>query len=292
MRTTMDIRTLFELFALAAVCACGAKAEEWKVPSRDGVPISVQKSGAGPSLLLVHGSGSDAGFTWYAVLPALSKQFTVYAMDRRGRAASGDSKKYSLSAEAADIAAVANRIGQPFTLVAHSYGALCALAALDQLKNVTNLILYEPPLLANAPGPEWAKTVEQMERALAGNDREQVVTLFLRDAIGVPPQAIEGIRGSPAWKKQVETAGTLPRETRAVGAYRLPAAQLARWKVPTTMLLGSQSQGYIKEATPLVCNAIPGCRIVTLENQGHLAMANAPDLFIAKVIEAVRNEAR
>jgi pimeloyl-ACP methyl ester carboxylesterase len=289
MRFNMDPGTLV---ALALACACAAQAEQWTVRSRDGVPISVQKSGSGPALLLVHGSGSDGGFTWYAVLPALSKQFTVYAMDRRGRGASGDGKNYSLAAEAADIAAVTGRIGQPITLLAHSYGALCALAALDQLKNVTNLILYEPPLLANPPGPEWANALAQMERALAANDREQVVTLFLRDAVGVPPQAIDGIRGSPAWKKQVETAATLPRETRAVSAYRLPAAQLARWKVPTTMLLGSQSQGYIKEATPLVCNAIPGCRIVTLENQGHLAMASAPDLFVAKVEEAVRKPAR
>jgi pimeloyl-ACP methyl ester carboxylesterase len=127
-----------------------------------------------------------------------------------------------------------------------------------------------------------------MERALAAGDRETVATMFLRDAVGVPPQAIEGIRGTPAWKKQVETAATLPRETRAVGAYRLPADRLRRWKVPTTMLLGSQSRGYIAEATPLVCDAIPGCRIVTLADQGHLAMANAPELFIAKIDEAVR----
>jgi pimeloyl-ACP methyl ester carboxylesterase len=289
MRLNMDTWTLL---AVALACACAAKAEDWTVRSPDGVPISVQKSGAGPALLLVHGSGSDAGFTWHAVLPALSKRFTVYAMDRRGRAASGDSKNYSLSAEAADIAAVAYRIGQPLTLVAHSYGALCALAALDKLKNVTSLILYEPPLLANPPGPEWAKAIDQMEQALAANDREQVATIFLRDAVGVPPQAIAGIRGSPAWKKQVETAATLPRETRAVGAFRLPAAQLARWKIPTTMLLGSQTQGYIKEATPLVCNAIARCRIVTLENQGHVAMANAPDLFVAKIVEAARSPAR
>jgi pimeloyl-ACP methyl ester carboxylesterase len=94
------------------------------------------------------------------------------------------------------------------------------------------------------------------------------------------------MRSSPAWKKLLETAHTLPREARAVGRYRLQTARLARWKVPTTMLLGSQTQGYLKEAAPLVCNAIPNCRLVTLENQGHMAMVTAPDLFVSKIVEA------
>ena len=273
---------------LALACGRAAMAEAWTVRAPDGVPISVQKSGAGPALLLVHGSGVDGGFAWPAVLPALNKQFTVYVMDRRGRGASGDGKAYTLAAEGADIAAVARRIGSPVIVLGHSYGALCAIAALDRLKNVTHLILYEPPLLAQAPGPEWAKAVGEMEQALAANDRERVAATFLRDAVGLPAQAIEGMRDSPPWKKQMETAATLPREARAVGAYRLPKAQLARWKVPTTMFLGSQTQGYLKDAAPLVCHAIPGCRIVTLEGQGHLAMAYAPDLFVAQIVKAAQ----
>ena len=98
------------------------------VNSGDGVPISVVKIGSGAPLVLVHGSASVA-LSWAPVLPALSRDFTVYAMDRRGRLPSGDGEKYSLQAEMDDVAAVVNSAGQPVTLVAHSYGALIAAAA-------------------------------------------------------------------------------------------------------------------------------------------------------------------
>ena len=58
------------------------------------------------------------------MLPKLAERFTVYAMDRRGRAPSGDAKEYSISNEADDIAAVVDAIGGPVVVLAHSYGAL------------------------------------------------------------------------------------------------------------------------------------------------------------------------
>lgn len=279
--------------AVAIAFAVSAAGEEtMKVRSKDGAEISVQKSGAGPALLLVHGSGVDAAFAWQAVVPALSRQFTVYTMDRRGRGSSRDGRTYSLSAEADDLAAVIKQIGQPVTVVAHSYGALCAVAAMDRMKNVASLVLYEPALLVQAPGPGWEKVLQELDSALAAQDRQKVAAVFLRDAVGVPAQVVEGMRGSPSFAKQVETSGTLPREARAVGNFRPSPTVLSRWKAPTTMLVGSQTQGFLKNASEYVCGAIPGCRLVTLENQGHMAMAMAPDLFVAKVREAAARSQR
>ena len=60
-----------------------------KVKSPDGVDIALEKSGAGAPLLLVHGTSSDRT-RWLPVMKALEARRTVYAMDRRGRGASGD----------------------------------------------------------------------------------------------------------------------------------------------------------------------------------------------------------
>jgi pimeloyl-ACP methyl ester carboxylesterase len=273
--------------AFAFLCAfCAAAQERVAARSKDGVPLSVLKTGSGPALLLVHGSAAAGSSTWQAVLPALSRRFTVYVMDRRGRGLSGDGKSYSVAAEADDIAAVAAKIGEPLTLVAHSYGALCAVAAMDRLKGVTRLILYEPPILPQAPGPEFAGVLQALDRALQNNDRDLVATIFLRDAVGVPPAALEQMRSSPGWQGTVETAPTLPREARAVGAFRMPVERMRNWKAPTTMLAGDRTGGYLEAAAPAVCGAIPGCRLVTLEGQGHVAMLTAPDLFVSKVVEA------
>ncbi len=262
-------------------------AERFAVRSSDGVEISVQKSGAGPALLLVHGALLNAAMTWFAVLPRLAEQFTVYAMDRRGRAPSGDGKEYSISLEADDIVRVVEAIGEPVIVVAHSYGALATLEALHRLKGVTRVILYEPPGLVS--GAAESAIVAKMERALEAGDREEVVTVFLRDQVGAPPEALAGFKTSPGWPVVLQISPTLPREARAVNSYRVSLDRLAAVKIPIVMLAGSETRGRMKEGVHLVCNAIPGWRLVVLEGQGHTAMMQAPDLFVEKLFEVIRN---
>ena len=76
-------------------------------------------------------------------------------MDRRGHGLSGDADRYSIAKEADDIVAVARSLGENVTIVAHSYGALCTLAALGRLENVSRVILYEPPFFPGGPPPDW-----------------------------------------------------------------------------------------------------------------------------------------
>jgi pimeloyl-ACP methyl ester carboxylesterase len=255
------------------------------VPSKDGVEISVQKAGAGPALLLVHGALLNGALTWGAVLPKLAEHFTVYAMDRRGRAPSGDAKKYSLANEAEDIGSVVGAIGAPVIVLAHSYGALAMLEALDRLTTVRHLILYEPPV---ALQPRDPSIVANMQRALDSNDREGVVTTFLRDQIGVPPDGIARMQSSPIWPIVLDISPTLPRESGQVNTYQPSRPRLANWKAPTTLLLGTETVGLLKDAAFFVQDAIPGSRLVMLEGQGHGAMLDAPDFFAGKILELTK----
>jgi pimeloyl-ACP methyl ester carboxylesterase len=255
------------------------------VQSENGVAISIQKSGSGPALLLVHGAALDSSASWSLVLPHLIQHFTVYAMDRRGRSPSGDETTHSLSAEVEDLAAVVDSIGEPLTLLGHSYGAVVALAAMGRPKSLTRLILYEPPVWESARDPQFERIVEAMERALEANDREQVVTIFLRDQVGTDPSILERLRSSPVWPKAMELAATLPRESRVVNTFRLDPDRLGKWTIPTTMLLGSESPSDVRDGTAFVCRSIPGCVTVILEGQGHSAMLSAPGFFAAKVLQ-------
>src|SRR3712207_301123 len=106
-----------------------------RVISADGTPIGYERSGEGPPLVLVHGATSDRR-RWAPILPALEKRFTVYAVDRRGRGASGDAQTYAIEREFEDIAAVVDAIGGPVDLIGHSYGALCVLEAATRSTNV------------------------------------------------------------------------------------------------------------------------------------------------------------
>jgi pimeloyl-ACP methyl ester carboxylesterase len=264
--------------------------ERFTVRSSDGVPISVQKAGSGPALLLVHGALLNGTLTWGAVLPRLAERFTVYAMDRRGRAPSGDAKEYSLDTEADDIVHVVRAIGSPLKVLGHSYGALASLAAENRFAGVERLILYEPPLRLEPLGPRGEEVVARMQAALDAGDRSLVVTIFLRDQIGVPAEQLARMEASPIWPIVLEISSTLPRESREVNAYRSWRERLAGWKTPLTMMLGTESSILLKEATTFLSQSIPGCRVMVLEGQGHGAMLEAPELFLAKVLEIVAPE--
>jgi pimeloyl-ACP methyl ester carboxylesterase len=259
--------------------------EQFTVPSKAGLLISVDKSGSGPALLLVHGSMVD-GSIWASVQPSLSRHFTIYILNRRGRRGSGDAACYFLSDEVDDLVAVIRAVGRPVTLVAHSYGAVVTLAALDQLADVSRLILYEPPVFDKPRTGDPGKIFEDLKRAIAADDREQTASIFLRDQVGAPPPVVAAFRSSPhRWAKALEVAHTLPREAHAVNNFRLPVESLARCAIPTTMLLGSASAPELREGTLWVCDAIPGCRTVVLEGQGHGAMWSAPEQFVSAVLE-------
>jgi pimeloyl-ACP methyl ester carboxylesterase len=95
------------------------------IASRDDTKIAYARSGDGPPLVLVHGTAADHS-RWTSVLAALEQRFTVYAMDRRGRGASGDSADYAIAHEFDDVAALVDSIGEPVVLLGHSYGAISA----------------------------------------------------------------------------------------------------------------------------------------------------------------------
>jgi pimeloyl-ACP methyl ester carboxylesterase len=256
--------------------------ERFTVRSSDGVGISVQKAGSGPALLLIHGALLNGTISWGAVLAKLAERFTVYAMDRRGRAPSGDAQEYSLQAEADDIVQVARAIGSPLKVLGHSYGALASMAAEELFDGVERLILYEPPLMLAPRGPEVAT---RMQAALDAGDRKQVVTIFLRDQVGATAEQVARMEASPIWPVVLEISSTLPRESREVNTPRSWQERLAKWKTPLTMFLGTESSVHLKQGTKFVSRAIPGCRVVMMEGQGHGAMLDAPDLFVAKVLE-------
>ena len=108
--------------------------------------VSYEQYGSGPPLVLVHGGFSDHKTNWEFVKPLFEKQFTVYAMARRGRGETDATEGHSLDDESMDVVALMHSIGEPLFLLGHSYGAQVALAAAATVPDrVRKLVLYEPP---------------------------------------------------------------------------------------------------------------------------------------------------
>jgi pimeloyl-ACP methyl ester carboxylesterase len=254
------------------------------VISRDGTPIAFEQAGKGSSLLLVHGTATIRA-QWASIF---EEYFTVAAMDRRGRGDSGDTADYSIEREFEDVKAVVAALDPPVFLFGHSYGGLCALGAAMQIDRLSGLILYEPLILDEGESGVSAAQLSRMEALLAEGDREGVVKYLYREIAGMSEDEVSGMAASPSWRARVDTAQTIPRETRAEDTYRLPMDRTRRMSVPVLLLVGGDSPEIFRRTAAKLERLLPDVRTVVMPGQQHIAMYTAPDLVVAAVREFQR----
>ncbi|CAN5580846.1 alpha/beta hydrolase [soil metagenome] len=258
------------------------------VISKDGTPIAYERTGSGPPLVLVH--GTTASHTrWAPILPALAAEFTVYAIDRRGRGESGDADCYAIEREFEDVAAVIDSLDEPASVLGHSYGAICALESALLADNVRKLILYEPPIGEASTVVDHDDVSTRLHALLSAGDREGVVTTFMREIVGMPDHEFKRFRASPAWPARIAAAHTLPREDLAQKQYRLDEERCRTITKPTLLLTGGDSPAFFRDAARRIDATLPDCRIVVLPGQQHIAIDTAPQLFVEEVLAFLRD---
>lgn len=250
--------------------------------SADGTGLSYRRAGAGPPLVLVHGVFDDARL-WREMSPALEECFTMFAVDRWGRASSGaQGDGYAVEREYEDIAAVVEAAadGGQVHHLGHSAGARYALhAALLVPELLSGLVLYEVPPFYVRP----KEIMERFEGLLKAGDRDGILATFYEDLAGLSPAVIDEMRGTPEWRMAAENALTFVPEARSLVGYRFDPASLAALRVPALLLLGGESPPFYREQAVMLAVALSDARIVTLAGQGHEAMLTAPELFAREV---------
>ncbi len=251
------------------------------VVSPDGTVIGYESVGAGPPLLLVHGSTGTRA-RWRPVTPELARRYTVHAMDRRGRGLStAEAEPYSLGREAEDVAAVAEAVGGDVYVVGHSYGALAVLDAAPITRAFRRIVLYEPPIPSlgldvGSPGG-WA-------RITALSDPRDILEAFYRETLQLPESAIKDLANREFPYLAGSIRHTAGRELAQTRAFRLTERH-ANITTPVRMLLGTESPAYLRAATAVLAAMIPGATIVALHGQGHQAIDYDPDQFVRAVLE-------
>jgi pimeloyl-ACP methyl ester carboxylesterase len=260
------------------------------IKSKDGTLIAYDRTGSGPPLVLVHGGAASNRKRWDigGVRAALDDNYTVYAVDRRGRGGSGDHDEYSLEREYEDVAAVVNSINEPVTLLGHSLGANISLEAALLTNNIRRLILYEPAFATDDDVLVSEKLVTRVQNLIDKGEKEQALILFMREVALLSQEETDIFRKDPGWQSRLEAAHTLAREEKAFSEYRFDAGRFSDLSIPTLLLTGSESSSIYKKSTKAVHNALPNSRIVTLDGQAHIAMNTAPNLFIESVISFIK----
>src|SRR6185312_4796608 len=263
-----------------------AAARVVRVRSADGTVVGCEVDGAGPPLLLIHGSTADRD-RWAAVRAALARRFTLWLMDRRGRGlsvAEAAGAAYALELEAADVAAVVAAIGPGVPVLAHSYGGACALAAAVVGAPVGRMLVYEPAFGTEA-GPVFpVAALAEVEGALARGDRELALETFFADVLLLGPEQIAAMRGTKAWRARVACVDTLPREARAANAHRVRGGPEGAG-ASVRLLLGTETAPPLVASTRAAADAWAGSSLRELAGHGHAAMDADPGLFVREVVD-------
>ena len=212
------------------------------VRSRDGTTIAFDRTGRGPSLIIVNGALSDRGAV-PDLASRLADELTVIAYDRRGRGDSTDMPPYAVEREIDDLAALVDVAGGSAFVFGHSSGAVLALGAAAAGVPIARLALYEPPLMVDDTRPPIPDDyVSRLDELVAAGRRSEAVSYFLTAGPLVPPPVIDGMRQSPGWPPMEAMAHTIPYDARIMdGLMTDDPGPLARWAsvaTPTLVLDG------------------------------------------------------
>lgn len=245
-----------------------------KVTSRDGTIIDFDRQGSGPLLILVAGALQHraADEATPAMAEALSDQFTVVNYDRRGRGPSTDTAPYATQREVEDIEALIDANGAKGGLFGMSSGAVLALEATAGLPGkVTSAFLYEPPIDPASSPAQAQKLHAEMAALEKTGDREAMLTSFVFYT-GMPEEALQGFKHSPAWAQFVAVALTLEHDYRVLADARETDAPPQRWgqiAVPVMVAHGDASFPFMEAGAKWVAAGVPGAQRQVIAGQSH-----------------------
>ena len=248
------------------------------VTSKDGTPIALWKTGRGPSLLVVHGTGADHS-AWDRVVPLLADSFTIYGMDRRGRGASGDAPEYALEREFEDVVAAVEALPGPVYLYGHSSGGCCAVEAAVRSQRIDRLVLYE-----GGPKPAGLRLspddfIARLEQLIETGQREEALEVFMLNAAGVAREELDVLRSHPSWLGRLSAADTIPRELRAINEYSADPELVRTINVPVLLVLGEKTEPRRREMFERLAQLFRNAQIAVLPGQRHAAHQTAPNVL-------------
>lgn len=247
----------------------------------------VQSFGAGPVLLLLHGTGA-ANHSWRGLAPLLAERFHVIAPDlpghgfTQGRPAGG----LAMPAMARAVAALCATLGiAPALIVGHSAGAATACRmVLDGAAAPAGIVALGGALL---PFPGLAaKLFPSLARLLFVNPFAPHLFAGWARQPGEVPRFLERSTGSridaaglSAYAALFGTAGHCAGAITMMADWDLEslARDLPRLLAPLLLLHGAADPMVPPSVSERVAALVPGARFDTLTGLGHLAHEEAPE---------------
>ncbi len=260
----------------------------------NGVELYYETAGAGPRLVLTHGSWTD-GSGWAPVVAVLAGRYEVVTWDRRGHSRSDSGAGPGSRAEdAADLAALIEHLGGgPVHVAGNSYGAIVTLTLVTTRPElVASAAVHEPPILALLEGsldPDIVAVLGSLDRAfsrvtglIATGDHRAAAEHFI-DHVALGPGSWEQLP-DPFRAILEANAPTFLDEARDPTSGSVDAATLAATTVPLLFTSGSESPSFFAAVIGELSLLVPTAQVATIAGAGHIPHATHPDRWIATLL--------
>ncbi len=272
----------------------------------DGPVSVIEYGGTGPLMVCVHGLEGSA-YNWRLVAPELIKTHTVVAPDLRGFGyTEPGGNPASVEHNADVVAAVIKAYGGPAVVMGNSMGGLVSiLAAGEHPDLISGLILVDPagpiaswrhidPSAAATLGapliPGLGKRIVDAYRA-SRSAEEGVIESY--QFVAADPNTVseeayaDAIEIAELRRTQLWASTSLVDASSSIAPYVLRRKKFltALYKVsqPALLIHGIKDSVIQVQTAKWIATQRPDWTVVYLKNIGHVAMIEAPELFLKVV---------
>ena len=249
----------------------------------EGVRIRYVEAGSGPAVVLMHGFASSI-YTWKDILPPLARERRAVALDFPGFGGSEPPPDLSFELLPRVVLGLMNRLGiARASLVGNSMGgAVSVVLAARRPAQVDKLVLIDAAGYNTEPAEQpWIIRLARSRAAVVLMERLPV----RRRLVGA---GLRQVFHDPSWvtrERIDEYVAPLLQPGALVSIRSLmvspppspPVAELAvRVEAPTLIVWGKQDRWIPVEHAGRFAAAIPGSRVVVLDDCGHLPQEERP----------------
>lgn len=238
--------------------------------------------GSGSPLVLSHALGLDHTM-WLGIAQAMQGRRTVFAYDHRGHGRSTtavDTPGWTLDDLVEDAAAVIRQHSeQPVVFVGLSMGGMVA-----QGLALRHAGLLRAAVLAHTVGSydalartAWQQRIKAIEQGGIEAVVDTIVSRYLhQDYRSAHPDATGSLRS----QLLRNDAAAYISSCRAVASVDW-VAQLPQLRLPTLVVAGRHDIGAPPAEAERIAKAVPGAKLVMLENSSHLSPLEEPQAFVS-----------
>ena len=253
---------------------------------------------AGPPLLLLHGV-TRGWRDWESLLPALTREWHVIALDQRGHGGSGRAESYRVVDYIADaVRFVREVVAAPVVVMGHSLGAMVAAGVAVELPGlVRGVVLEDPPFhtMGNRiAGTAWeAQFTGMREAARRGGTVDEIADALAAILLPAPGGTVKRLgdlrdRASLRWSAECLTELDPEVLTPIIAGRWLDgfevAGVLSRIPCPALLLAADPAAGGALTAAD-AASAPPSCRRVDFPGVGHQLHRERPEAVLRAVEE-------